>query len=131
MLVPFLDVTQDVIDLLIPGSQSDQLDIALVPTSSAVCPLEGWEMASLHLDKARRELRTSQPRAADEHHQHDSLSNDETQESINLLSVAFRRAPEPVLEYSFEVLSYSFAPFFVCLLGPWLAVVSLSKTALS
>jgi hypothetical protein len=29
-LVPFLDVTQDVIDLLIPGSQSDQLDIAFV-----------------------------------------------------------------------------------------------------
>jgi hypothetical protein len=25
-------------------------------------------MASLHLDKARRELRTCQPRAADEHH---------------------------------------------------------------
>jgi hypothetical protein len=29
-LVPFLDVTQDVIDLLIPGSQSDQLDIAFI-----------------------------------------------------------------------------------------------------
>jgi hypothetical protein len=31
-LVPFLDVTQDVIDLLIPPSQSDQLDIAFVIT---------------------------------------------------------------------------------------------------
>jgi hypothetical protein len=31
-LVPFLDVTQDVIDLLIPASQSDQLDIAFVTT---------------------------------------------------------------------------------------------------
>jgi hypothetical protein len=31
-LVPFLDVTQDVIDLLIPGSQSDQLDITFVAT---------------------------------------------------------------------------------------------------
>jgi hypothetical protein len=48
-----------------------------------------------------------------------------------LLSIAFRHAPEPVVEYSFRVLSYSFAPFFVCLLVPWLAVVLLSKTALS
>jgi hypothetical protein len=31
-LVPLLDVTQDVIDLLIPESQSDQLDIAFVAT---------------------------------------------------------------------------------------------------
>jgi hypothetical protein len=52
-------------------------------------------------------------------------------ELSNLLSVAFRHAREPVLEYSFGVLSYSFAPFFVCLLGPWFAVASLSKTALS
>jgi hypothetical protein len=29
-LVPFLNATQDVIDLLISGSQSDQLDIAFV-----------------------------------------------------------------------------------------------------
>jgi hypothetical protein len=29
-LVPFLDVTPDVIDLLIPGSPSDPLDIAFV-----------------------------------------------------------------------------------------------------
>jgi hypothetical protein len=49
----------------------------------------------------------------------------------NLLSVAFRYAPEPVLEDSFGVLSYSLIYFFVCLLGPWFAVVSLSKTALS
>jgi hypothetical protein len=34
---------------------------------------------------------------------------------INLLSVAFRHAPEPVLEYSFGVLIYSFTPFFLCL----------------
>jgi hypothetical protein len=32
MLVPFLDITQDGIDLLILGSQSDQLDIAFVTT---------------------------------------------------------------------------------------------------
>jgi hypothetical protein len=88
-------------------------------------------MGNHHLDQARRELRTRQPRAADEHHQRDSLLDDEKQELINLLSVAFRHAPEPVLEYSFGVLSYSFAPFFVCLLVPWFAVVSLSKTALS
>jgi hypothetical protein len=31
-LVRFLDVTQDVINLLIPGFQSDQLDIAFVAT---------------------------------------------------------------------------------------------------
>jgi hypothetical protein len=51
-LVPFLDVTQDVIDLLIPGSQSDQLDIAFVATRVLHFVLsKGWKWLHYILTK--------------------------------------------------------------------------------
>jgi hypothetical protein len=90
-LVPFLDVTQDVIDLLIPGSQSDRLDIAFVAT----------RVLQFVLLKGGKWLHDILPKLVENFVQvspgqqmniinvtHD-LSDDETQELVNLLSIAF------------------------------------------
>jgi hypothetical protein len=51
-LVPFLNVTQDVIDLRIPGSQSDPLDIAFVaPRVLQFVLSKGWKWLHYILTK--------------------------------------------------------------------------------